>query len=206
MIANSQARSEIANAIGRSLDDLVRERMTGLIEEPDITSRVGQRLEDRFDNKTLGGYHVRVITETITSHGSHSLEKPMGTDLYFAISVEDEGGTQISKGVLVQAKRRDKVKWPELEEQCRRMSLVTKKGSVVWIYAKNGIDVIKSQDVHKKSSKSVGISTFFDLVLECEIGDQRKVPKGPFGNRKQLKTMLETLGARNGVWLELEES
>lgn len=206
VIIDPQVRAEIAEAIGQSLNELVRERMTGLVEEPDITSRIGQRLEDKFNGRHLGGYHVRVISETITSHGGRSLEKPMGTDLYFAFSVQDESGTQTSKGVLVQAKRRDKLKWPDLEEQCRRMNLITKKGSVVWIYGKSGIDVIKSRDVPKRSSKAFSSIEFFNLVLECEIGDQRKVPSGPFGDRLQLKTMLETLGAQNAVWLELEES
>ena len=127
MIDDTEARMAIARALGRALDDLVGDRMKGLVEEPDITSRIGQRLEDRFNGKLLHGYRIRVITETISSHGGKSLEKPMGTDLYFAISVEDRFGKTITKGVLVQAKRRDKLDWAALEEQCRRMNMVTKR-------------------------------------------------------------------------------
>ena len=178
--------------------------MKGLVEEPDITSRIGQRLEDRFDGEVLRGYRVRVITETITSHGSKSLEKPTGTDLYFAISVDDGFSKALTKGVLVQAKRRDKLDWRELEEQCRRMNMVTKKGSVVWIYTPNGIDVVRSVDVLKRSSLVFGVDNLFDRVFECELGDRRKVPNGPFGDRRELKTMIEALGAKNAVWLDLE--
>jgi len=206
VISDSEARAEIARAIGQSLDQLVRERMKGLVEEPDITSRVGQRLEDQFDHKFLGGYLVRVISETITSHGPKSLEKPMGTDLYFAVSVEDQYGKQTSKGVLVQAKRWDKTDWSDLEEQCRRMRLITKKGSVVWLYDRAGINVIRSGDISNKDVDSFRVTEFFDRVLECEIGDRRKVPGGSFGDRPQLTTMLKTLGAKNAVWLELEEA
>jgi hypothetical protein len=100
LIENPEARAEIARAFGNALDELVRDRMNGLVEEPDITSRVGQRLEERFDGKALGEYRVRVISKTITSHGSKSLEKPMGTDLYLAISVDDEFGNAKKKSVL----------------------------------------------------------------------------------------------------------
>lgn len=178
--------------------------MTGLVEEPDITSRVGQRLEDRFDGKTIGGYRIRVISETISSHGSKSLEKPMGTDLYFAVEVEDAQGVATSKGVLVQAKRFDKAAGRDLLEQCRRMNLITKKGSVVWLYAKSGIKVARSADVVQGNMAPISNSEFFDRVLECSIGDKRKVPDGSFGDRRELRTMLETLGAKNGVWLELD--
>jgi hypothetical protein len=179
--------------------------MKGSVEEPDITSRIGQRLEERFDGENLHGYRVRVITETITSHGAKSLEKPLGTDLYFAISVEDEHGEVKTKGVLVQAKRRENLQWPALEEQCRRMTLVTKKGAVVWVYTPYGIDVIRAVDVPKKRSASFKTAKLFDRVLKCELGDRRKVPAGKFGARGALKTMIEALGAKNAVWLDLEE-
>ncbi|MBN9308490.1 hypothetical protein [Devosia sp.] len=205
MIQDSQSRGEIAKAIATSLDELVQERMRGLVEEPDITSRVGQRLEDRFNNKVFSGYKVRVISETITSHGSNSLERPMGTDLYFAVSVEDAQGNETSKGILIQAKREDRPDWGDLVEQCRRMMMITKKGSVAWIYTPEGIEVIRSQDIDQRQAASVSSSEFFDRVLKCEIGDRRKVPRGEFGDRRRLKSMIETLGAKNAVWLDLEK-
>lgn len=205
MIGDPEARAEIARKIAAALDELVGERMTGLVEEPDITSRVGQRLEERFDGEKIGDYRIRVITETITSHGRGSLEKSLGTDLYFAFSVTDGFGIENSKAVLVQAKRRDKCDWRALEDQCRRMNLVTKKGSVIWLYQQSGIDVIRSQDVEKRSSTSFDATTFFDRVLECQIGDRRKVPGGHFGDRPKLKEMLEDLGAKNAVWLGLRK-
>lgn len=205
MISNAADRAKIASAIGPALDDLVRERMKGLVGEPDITSRVGQRLEDRFDGEELAGYRIRVISETITSHGPKSLENPMGSDLYFAISVEDAAGNETTKGILVQAKREDKRKWRELEEQCRRMELITKKGSVVWLYRPSGIGVLRASDVAQRVTPSITTTAFFDQVLKCTIGDRRKVPGGDFGDRDKLKQMLETLGARNAVWLDLEK-
>jgi hypothetical protein len=109
-----------------------------------------------------------------------------------------------SKGILVQAKRIEKVGKSDLSEQCRRMNLITKKGSVVWLYAKTGIKVARSIDVVHGKMAPITNSEFFDRVLKCSIGDKRKVPDGSFGDRRELKTMLETLGADNGVWLELD--
>ncbi len=85
-------------------------------------------------------------------------------------------GNQTSKGVLVQAKREQKCDWAVLGEQCRRMNLVTKKGSVVWLYKPSGIAGIRSPDVSKRISASMDSAAFFDRVLKCEIGDKRKVP------------------------------
>jgi hypothetical protein len=206
MIENSNTRAVIAEAIGSAVDGLVRDRMEGLVEEPDVTSRIAQRLEDRFDDTVLEGYRIRVITETIPSHGPNSLEKPMGADLYLAVSVEAADGTIVSKGIFVQAKRSDKLNWPELTEQCRRMNLVTKKGSVVWLYKPTGMDVLRSRDVVKTDTDAVNAATFFNQVLECQIGDQRKAPAGAAGDRAKLKAMLKTIGAENAVWLKLEET
>lgn len=206
MIDDKETRAEISGALGKAVDDLVRDHMKGLVEEPDISSRIGQRLEDRFDGRELGGYRVRVITETITSHGANSLEKPLGTDLYFAISVQNKNGVEIKKGILVQAKRRDRVKWKDLEEHCRRMKLLTKKGSVVWIYNSNCVDVLRSTDVPIRKDQPFSVDKFFNRVLECELGDRHKVPSGSFGDRGNLKAMLQDLGAQNAIWLELERS
>lgn len=205
MIKDLEARKKISDAIGSALDELVRDKMTGLVEEPDITSRVGQRLEDRFDGKILGGYGIRAITETVTSHGPKSLEKPMGTDLYLAVEIEDAIGNTTSKGVLIQAKRLDKISGSDLLEQCRRMNLITKKGSVVWMYDKTGIKVARSPDVEQGSMAPFGNAEFFNRVFKCSIGDKRKVPNGKFGDRRELKNMLEALGAQNAVWLELDK-
>lgn len=204
LIQDKEARRVIANALGNALNDLVRDRMRGLVEEPDITSRIGQRLEDRFDGVMLEDYRVRIITETITSHGPRSLEKPTGMDLYFAISVEDDLGNEVTKGILVQAKRGDKTALPDLVEQSRRMNKISKKGSVIWVYSPNGISVLRSVDVSRPIARGFGVDNLFERVFECELGDLRRVPKGRFGDRENLKEMIEELGAKNAVWLDFK--
>ncbi|QAY77253.1 hypothetical protein [Sphingosinicella sp. BN140058] len=205
MINGEAARRKVATAFAEAVDELVRDRMDGLVEEPDITSRLGQRLEDRFDGQILAGHRVRVISETVTSHGRGSLEKPLGADLYVALSVEDACGLTTTKGVLIQAKRRDRLDPAGLSKQCRRMMHVTRKGSVAWIYTRTGVDVVRATDTTKKEWPVLSASQFFDAVLKCTLGDLRRVPNGSFGNRRALKAMLEKMGADNAIWLELQE-
>jgi hypothetical protein len=205
VIDDIDARDKISKVIASSLDELVIERMQGLIEEPDITSRIGQRLEDSFNGRVIAGYKLRVISETITSHGAKSLENPTGTDLYLGVAVEHSHEIGTSKGILIQAKRSLKTTSKGLVEQCRRMNLITKKGSIVWIYSDSGIKVLKAAKVVQGDMKAMTNSKFFDQVLKCSIGDKTKVPEGPFGDRQQLKVMLETLGAKNGVALKLRK-
>jgi len=207
MISNAVQRSTIARAIGSEIDKLVLERLSGLVEEPDITSRIGQRLEDRFDGRRLGGHKVRVITETIPSHGAKSLEKPTGADLYIAIGVQPRQGPQVTKGVLVQAKRRDRIThdWRGLSEQCRRMCKITKKGSVVWTYGGRGVGAMRADQVVVGTEAPVlSLEEMFDAILQCQIGDKRRVPAGEFGDRVALAKMIREFGTRNAIWLELE--
>jgi hypothetical protein len=206
MITNAAQRSAVARALGAEIDDLVRERLRGLVEEPDITSRIGQRLEDRFDGQRLGGHKIRVMTETIPSHGGNSLEKPTGADLYIAISVRPLRGPEVTKGVLVQAKRDDKIThdWRGLSEQCRRMCKITRKGSVVWTYGRNGVGTMRAAQVDRAEVPVLPLTDMFDAILECEIGDKRRVPPGEFGDRAALANMIRDFGVQNAIWLEME--
>lgn len=205
MIESVEIRSEVANAFAKAIDELVEERMAGLVEEPDITSRLGQCLEDRFNGKVVAGYNVKILTETITSHGPASLEKPTGADLYLVVSVDDGFAPATTKALLVQAKRRDRIDQKELTEQCRRMNLITKKGSVVWVYDRNGVQIQKSVDVVSGRIAPFRSTKFFDDVFACKLGDKRKVPEGQFGDRPAVRDMLRGLGATNAAWLNLEK-
>lgn len=207
MIADPRQRASLAKSLADAIDGLVSDQYGGLHEEPDITSRIGQRLEDRFDERQVGGHTLRVITQTIPSHGPNSLEKPLGTDLYIAFSVQPHGGLPIRKGLLIQAKRQEKLglDWSDLREQCRRMNLVTQKGSVVWLYGPNGVATMRAPDVTKNRTVAMPLSQMLDQVFRCWIGDKRKVPGTGHPDRAVLREMLETLGAKNGILLKMKE-
>jgi hypothetical protein len=201
------ARCKLAAVFANAINDLVRDRRKGLIEEPDLTSRAGQRLEDKFNGRRIAGHKISVITETLPSHGKGSLEKPLGSDLYIAFSVQPLRGPEITKGVYIQAKRIERLshEMKSLLEQCRRMEKVTKKGSIVWVYGYDGIVTAKAGDMRTSSPTMTALQSMFFEIFACTIGDRRQVPKGDFGDRDALATMLKERGAKNAVWLELEE-
>lgn len=210
MIPNPLQRAEIAGQIAGAIDELVRDKLSGLFEEPDITSRLGQRLEDRLNGKSIAGHSVRVMTQTVPSHGQKSFEKPTGIDLYIAISVASADGHITKKGVLVQAKREDQLNhpgdWENLAKQCRRMDKITKKGSFVWIYTPNGVEVLRAPDVlHRREIPVASARDMFDDVLECHTGDKRQVPRGQFGDRRALEDYVRSVAAKNALWLKVEE-
>ena len=68
-----------------------------------------------------------------------------------------------------------------------------------------GVDVVRATETLKKSWNVLGAASFFEEVLRCTLGDLRRVPSGPFGDRRALKEMLEKIGAGNAVWLNLEK-
>lgn len=203
MIDNENDRLKIAEAFGRAIDDLVIEHIAARTQEPEITSRIGQRLEERFNDHQRGGYKIRVITADIPSRGAGSLERPMGSDLYLLFEVQDENGHATSKGVFIQAKKQGNTS--DLVDQCRRMNLISKKGSAVWIYSKHGLTCERAVDAEQKLSNRFDSYRFFNRVLKCEIGDKRKVPGGHFGDRSALRDMLETIGAPQGVGVQLRK-
>ena len=93
---DSENRRMIMEALGNAVDDLVRDLYsdtTGGVrigQEPEITSRVCQRLEDRLDNRPVGDYVFRVIAQSMPDRGPSSLEKITGADLMLSISLESD--------------------------------------------------------------------------------------------------------------------
>ena len=63
---DSESRRLIMKAIGRSIDTVVSDLYSGsdggpsVVQEPEITSRICQRMEDRLDGQRLGDYVIRV--------------------------------------------------------------------------------------------------------------------------------------------------
>jgi hypothetical protein len=208
MIADPKQRAALAKSLADAINQLVIDQYGGLHEEPDITSRIGQRLEDRFDERQVGGHILRVVTQTIPSHGPNSLERPLGTDLYIAFSVQPHDGPPVRKGLLIQAKRQEKLgsDWSDLREQCRRMNLVTQKGSVVWLYGPNGVATMRAPDVTNNKVAAIPLSQMLDQVFLCWIGDKRRVPGIGHPDRAELREMLEMLGAKNGILLKMKEN
>jgi len=203
MIDDEDDRLKIAGTFGDAIDELVAAHTSGRTHEPPITARIGATLEALFNGHQRGGYKIRIITADITASGGKSLEKRMGSDLYLMFEVEDGHGQTTSKGVFVQAKKAGNSRG--LVKQCQRMNVISKKGSVVWTYTSAGVRCERAVDAENKLGITFDSHRFFDRVLKCEIGDRRRVPAGHFGDRAALTDMLETIGARDGVGIQLRK-
>lgn len=208
MITDPVQRLRVSSRIAEAISDVVRDQYrSGMHEEPDITSRIAQKLEDRLNGKQAGGHRFGVVAQTVTSHGGKSLEKRLGTDLYIVISVKKADGETIKKGILVQAKRADKLssELKRLRGQCGQMTVITKKGSIVWIYGSDGVVTMKASDVEAGSLSSSPLTEMFNEVFLCNIGDKRKVPGGDGIDRAAVGELLKKLGARTALLMQLKQ-
>jgi hypothetical protein len=213
LIQDRFTRDLIAEAIRSTVDEVVSDQMSGISQEPQITSRVGQAIEARLNGANVNGYHIRAITQDIPDRGRGSLEKRTGIDLYLGVEVASPSGETVSKGIFVQSKLQDSLGYPsdhrDLRRQCEKMVIRSDKGSYVWIYGPNGVRVVPASEVAtqtKMSPTSLGsrsVGELFQNVFDCFAGDQRHANPDIFRSRAALGEMLQELGAQNGVALTI---
>jgi hypothetical protein len=218
LLNNDQiARKLIANALGDAVYQSIREHLSGISQEPQITSRIGQKLESTIDGKTILGYELSVITQDIPDRGPKSLEKLIGADLYVGISVNSGGNIQ-TKGFLTQAKIIGKLKaqkdFDDLDDACTQM-LERSDSSYDWLYENSGVRVIKAEDVLKRTARDPSTwqrgraSTVFSRTLECTEGDFGIGLPSVWGRqmtqRAALGEMLEKLRVPKGIGISIRK-
>jgi hypothetical protein len=204
---DQDARTQIAEALGEEVDSVVRDHYPSLSQEPAITSRVGQRLEDQLDGRPVGDYRLRVITQDFPDRGQGAWEKRIGADLFLSVSLEGPDG--FDKGLIVQTKLDRRLDRLELQDQVAKMRRHT-PSSYVWIYTDNGVAVVSAHEVERMQSNSLaGLYTrsatgFFGRILDCYAGSRRLgVP--PVVNRRAVLTQrLLELRARRGLDVAIE--
>jgi len=104
-------------------------------------------------------------------------EKVAGADLYISVVRKD---TQISKGILVQTKRREAMlrsgEPRRLGNQCKQMRRRSKKSSYVWIYEDDHVLSVKAPQASKPILQRVTeASSAGELIadgLRCNRGDE----------------------------------
>lgn len=207
---DKKSRQKIVEALGQAVDDLVSdlysETIDGVstVQEPEITSRLCQRLEDRLDNTQAGEYTIRVIAQSLPDRGPQSMEKLIGADLFISISLDGVDG--FDKGIFVQAKYDRNLDREELKDACRRMrDHISAEGVYVWVYEPEGVKVISSHQVDKMKKNSLGdvrprsSAGFFGRVMDCFAGSKAwGIPNGG-DRRKAVAVKLREARARNIV-------
>ncbi|MCO8146924.1 hypothetical protein NHN26_17190 [Rhodovulum tesquicola] len=177
---DSKVRNQIAKTFGSAVDDLVVELYSetqggSTVQEPEITSRLCQRLEDRLDGTQVGDYRMSITAQSLPDRGHRSLEKITGADLYVAISVEGEGG--FDKGLFVQAKYDRNGNVEELRDACSRMTKIASgQGSYVWVYTPTGVKVVSAEQVLRSNGRlplqghTRTMSGHARRILDCNAG------------------------------------
>jgi hypothetical protein len=81
-----ESRQLIMDGLGGTIDELVKDLYSdaidgaSIVQEPEITSRVCQRVEDQLDGRRVGDYVFRVIAQSMPDRGPRSLEKITGAE------------------------------------------------------------------------------------------------------------------------------
>src|SRR4051812_15608253 len=95
---DSVNRRLIMDTLGETIDELVSDLYfdaidaPSVVQEPEITSRICQRVEDRLDGQRVGDYVFRVIAQSMPDRGPRSLEKLTGADLFLSVSLDGPDG------------------------------------------------------------------------------------------------------------------
>jgi hypothetical protein len=219
MIHDPVCRDAIAAAIQASVERVVKEAMTRSVsQEPAITDRVAEALQNDLDGRTFGNCKLRVVAQELPDRGPGALERDVGADLYVGILDERSGE---SKGFLIQAKksvsgsRVSIARQSDLQRKCRDMQART-HASYVWIYRSDGVEVLRTVDVlrHPKEygqhMPAIRIDDQIRPILQCDEGDPRltffphRIPREQF--RPIFERTLREMRVPTGVQFFVDDA
>jgi hypothetical protein len=208
-------RRLIMDTLGGTIDELVQDLYSdtikgpSIVQEPEITSRVCQRVEDLLDGRRVGDYVFRVVAQSIPDRGPRSLERITGADLLLSLSLDGPDG--FDKAIFIQTKYDRNVNRHELLDACRRMERhVGKKGAYVWIYERDGVKVLSPHQVRRMQGNTFeglqrrSMAGLTGRILDCYAGSRTwGIPMG--SNRRQiLHERLRQVRAQNALDLALK--
>jgi hypothetical protein len=172
-----QLLHDLAERVDSVVNGIAQEsQQYGRYEEP-TTSRLAQAINDAIRNHpiTAPGLTLDVHAEEFTKRQ----EKIAGADLYISV-VRKDRDNRISKGILVQAKRRDAMLRSDepqrLGNQCKQMRRRSKKSSYVWIYEDDHVLSVKAPQASKPILQRVAEASSAGALiadgLRCKRGDE----------------------------------
>jgi hypothetical protein len=215
---STENRKLITKKVGGTIDGVVREQYSNpkhgrkFVQEPRITERVCDRLEQQLNERRIGDYTLEVTAESLPDRGPYSAEKILGADIALSVSLDGEEG--FDKTLLIQAKYDTEFDRGELVEACDKMEKVAgKKGTYIWIYTPDGVKVVSPYQVrHMRSDAFYGLyhrspEGLMGRILDCYAGSKKiGIPKSVRDRRRYLQEMLERFRAKNAVDISLRET
>jgi hypothetical protein len=178
-------------------------------EEP-LTSRLAQAIYSELRGAVIEvpGLKVEVHAEEF----SRVQERRTGADLYISL-VRLDYDIPVSKGILVQAKRRSSL---INEEESRRLGNQAKrmyrrsKSSYVWIYDSNGVSCAKapqsSRPTLTRITNPLSVGKLIADGLRCRLGDER-IGRDPSVSVTQgISSVMNRLSIRGGLDFAVQPS
>ena len=145
-------------------------------EEP-LTSRLAQAIYSELKRATIEvpGLRLEVHAEEFTRVQEHKT----GADLYISL-VRMDYDIPVSKGLLVQSKRRSSLIY---DEECRRLSNQANrmyrrsKSSYVWVYEDDGVTCAKAPQSSRPTlthiNNPITVGKLIADGLRCKLGDEK---------------------------------
>lgn len=223
-------RDMLAELLRSVIDGVVGSQLARGAQEPQISSKIADRLEDRLNGVEINGFKITARAQDFRDRGRDADESKSGADLYLGLRVEPRRGLGLpimSKGLLIQAKKRDVPKFSRIErderafrmpktqadllKQCEKMLMRTDKGAFVWVYGSAGTHVVPASEVLKHRSMPPeflagrNVAEQFRDVLDCFSGDQTLTASHIFDDDFAFGAYLREIAVKRGVTIALTE-
>jgi hypothetical protein len=150
-------------------------------QEHHLTPRIAQAIQDdlRHHPIEVDGLKLEVLSQDIPDRGGGAMESKIGADLYISLTRFDVDDP-ISKGVLIQAKRRNSLLRADerrrLRNQIARMRRRSKTGAYVWVFDDEGVTCVEAPNSSDPSLTWIfNPMTVGELIVEglrCNRGDR----------------------------------
>ncbi len=206
-------RNFIAEAISTVANNVVRQHVGSLTQEPQLTSRIAQALETSLNGLLVNNYSLQVVAQEFPDRGPKALEKETGIDLYVGLQVQNSA-SKISKGIIIQSKwdnLSSTLEKQKLDGQCQDMLRYSKSGSFVWLYGSSGISVIPASEVIANPQikpQYLGSRNLYEIfvdILDCFKGDKNLAREEAFYDRKALSDFLSEFRISSGVNISIKD-
>jgi len=177
-MATREEREELFDTIQKAVDDVVsmviEGHYTALTQEPQLTSKIAGAIELTLDRMDLGDLNLKIAVRDFPPQGPGALEGKVGADVYISTAVIGEDGSDVSKGMLAQAKWDDTTKDAKLSQQIGKMMGRT-ESSYVWVFGPHGVNCVPAGGylTPGPTEKGQSVGSLIANGLRCEEGDRR---------------------------------
>ena len=209
-------RDSIAQIFSSAANDVVRAQMRRISQEPQITSKVVDRMEQAAKIWNVSNYSLSAIAHDFPDRGRGSLDSKTGTDLFIGLRLQDfSSGYTLKKGLLVQSKLSKGLNGAAqklLVDQCNEMLNRTRSGAFVWLYDDLGVttvpatEVVANSKIRATNLHSRNLTEFFRDTLDCFLGDQFLINgfEDMFDNVNVFNGFLRELSIRKGLAVDIQ--